>query len=352
MKGRTRPRSTIKAATQPARSLASVAPNLPPALIRFVDKALASEKRDRWPDAATMRSELEKACFAAFGEPPNPLLLGRYATPAPAIAAAVAGASTDLSAMGGGAAPVAPGPRSPPGAPSDRTLPISDPRSERELAAAAASLRMAGSTTTGGVDAPAYAVAGEQRGRSPLRWLLPAGVAVLLATGLGVAGYGSRLFKATAVPAATTSGAPSLAAASPSTSTTPGVPSGAPTAPIAPASTSVLVSIVAPPEAKVEVDGSLVEIHDGRIEIKGAVGTVHPVRVMAGGRESRAEVAITESGPVPTRIDARSELASARGAAGPRTAPPSQASPPGNLTGTSPRVGPAPAATRFSPAGL
>ena len=343
----------IKAATQPARSLASVAPHLPPALIKFVDKALASEKRHRWPDAATMRAELERICFAAFGESPNPVLLARYAAPTPAIALVAAGASTDLSAMGGGNAPVAPGGRaqpSPAAPPSDRTLPLTNPRSERDLIAAAASMRMAGSTTTGGLDAPSgRRVDGEPRPRPSFRWFLAAAAIVMVATAAGVAGYGSRVFKTTERSAPMVGAAPSFAPATQSPSKPIEVPSSNP---VAPTSSPALVSILAPPDAKVEVDGKPVEMRDGRIGIDGAVGSVHPIRLMASGREFKADVALTQAGPVPNRIDARTELSAARGAPVARTAPPPPASPqpiPGAVSSHAVQV---PATTRFSPAGL
>ena len=344
----------IKAATQPARSLASAAPHLPPGLIQFVDRALAFDKRNRWPDAAVMRTELERVCITAFGESPNPVLLGRYATPAPVVAAVAAGASTDLSSMAGRAPPAPGAPRAPfPAVPtSDRTLPIADPRSEREIVAAAASMRMAGSTTTGGLDAPSLrAVEGARRGRSPARWLVPVGIAALLATGAGIAASGAGLFKGGARSAASTAAAMNSAeaspAATPSTSTIVDLPSGAP---VAPSGTSGVVGIAAPPDARIDLDGKPVEARDGGIEIGGAVGSVHAVRVTAGGRESKTDVTLTTSGPVPPRIDARGALAIARGGPSPRTAPPA-----GSQTGSSAassHVGSAPSGVRFNPAGL
>jgi serine/threonine protein kinase len=51
------------AVTQPARSLGSVAPELPKALIQIVDRALSFDPNERWPDADSMlgalRSEVE-----------------------------------------------------------------------------------------------------------------------------------------------------------------------------------------------------------------------------------------------------------------------------------------------------
>ncbi|HEY6459342.1 MAG TPA: protein kinase [Polyangiaceae bacterium] len=49
----------VYAATRPARSLASVAPGAPPALVAVVDRALALRKEDRWPSALAMAQALE-----------------------------------------------------------------------------------------------------------------------------------------------------------------------------------------------------------------------------------------------------------------------------------------------------
>jgi len=49
----------VCAATRPARSLASVAPGAPPSLVAVVDRALAFDKKDRWPSALAMAEALE-----------------------------------------------------------------------------------------------------------------------------------------------------------------------------------------------------------------------------------------------------------------------------------------------------
>jgi serine/threonine protein kinase/tetratricopeptide (TPR) repeat protein len=51
----------IHAATRPARSLASIAPEVPKAVVRVVDEALAFEPKDRWPSALAMRDALAQA---------------------------------------------------------------------------------------------------------------------------------------------------------------------------------------------------------------------------------------------------------------------------------------------------
>jgi serine/threonine protein kinase len=56
--GQTVNETLAMAVTQPARSLATLRPDLHPALIALVDRALAYDKEARWPDAATMQEAL------------------------------------------------------------------------------------------------------------------------------------------------------------------------------------------------------------------------------------------------------------------------------------------------------
>jgi hypothetical protein len=65
----------------------------------------------------------------------------------------------------------------------------------------------------------------------------------------------------------------------------------------------VKVSIVAPADAKVEVDGRLVDVKQGTIDVEGLVGSNHPLRVSAAGRDTREEIKITETGPMPARVE-------------------------------------------------
>jgi serine/threonine-protein kinase len=64
----------------------------------------------------------------------------------------------------------------------------------------------------------------------------------------------------------------------------------------------VQVTIAAPADAKVDVDGSAVAVRAGKVEIEGALGSVHRVRVSAGGRETTTEVILADSGPSPARV--------------------------------------------------
>lgn len=56
------------AVTQRARSLRELRPDLHPSLIELVDRALAYEKEERWPDAPTMQQALRRAYLAMQGE--------------------------------------------------------------------------------------------------------------------------------------------------------------------------------------------------------------------------------------------------------------------------------------------
>jgi serine/threonine protein kinase/tetratricopeptide (TPR) repeat protein len=61
----------VYSATRPSRSLAEVAPAVPAAIAAVVDRALAFDKKDRWPSAAAMRDALGGAYRAVFGAPPS-----------------------------------------------------------------------------------------------------------------------------------------------------------------------------------------------------------------------------------------------------------------------------------------
>jgi serine/threonine-protein kinase len=54
-------------ASQPARPLLSVLPQVPPSLARVIDRALLTRKSDRWPDARAMQAAVAMAYKDAFG---------------------------------------------------------------------------------------------------------------------------------------------------------------------------------------------------------------------------------------------------------------------------------------------
>ncbi len=67
--GRTANEVLIMAATQPAPPLASVLPEVSPAVARVVDKAVAFERDHRWRDAATMQEAVRSAYHDRHGTP-------------------------------------------------------------------------------------------------------------------------------------------------------------------------------------------------------------------------------------------------------------------------------------------
>jgi eukaryotic-like serine/threonine-protein kinase len=61
----------ILSATKPARSLASVLTDAPPAFVEVVDRALAFDKKERWSSATAMREALRNASTAVLGAVPT-----------------------------------------------------------------------------------------------------------------------------------------------------------------------------------------------------------------------------------------------------------------------------------------
>jgi serine/threonine-protein kinase len=59
--GTTLQEQLILAGSKPARSVAELSPQLPPQLIDLVDRALAFDKEERWPDARSMQQALRAA---------------------------------------------------------------------------------------------------------------------------------------------------------------------------------------------------------------------------------------------------------------------------------------------------
>ncbi len=99
----------VRSATERARPIASVQPDVPAAVARVVDRALAFDREDRWASAGEMREALAQACVEATGAPVAPLPVGAAGARGdddapgsgePGSAAAVASASTATSGRG------------------------------------------------------------------------------------------------------------------------------------------------------------------------------------------------------------------------------------------------------------
>jgi serine/threonine-protein kinase len=68
-RGNTANEELLSAMTRRAPSLADVVPGMPKSLVDFVDRAVAFEKTDRWPNARVMRTAL-RAVQSAMELPP------------------------------------------------------------------------------------------------------------------------------------------------------------------------------------------------------------------------------------------------------------------------------------------
>lgn len=66
--GQTAQHITMLAATQPARSLAVVAPDLPAEIVSLVDRALMFDRRDRWSSADAMRAAIGEVSLSLFAK--------------------------------------------------------------------------------------------------------------------------------------------------------------------------------------------------------------------------------------------------------------------------------------------
>jgi len=86
--GETASEIVIHTATKPARSLGTVAPDLPPRAVSVIDRALAFAKSDRWASAAAMRKAVTDTHAALFGRSIAPDALGVLLSPSALATAA------------------------------------------------------------------------------------------------------------------------------------------------------------------------------------------------------------------------------------------------------------------------
>jgi hypothetical protein len=172
-----------------------------------------------------------------------------------------------------------------------------------------------------------------QRSKAPLVAALAALVTV------GAVGGGAAFLRNRVAARSGVAVAPAEAPASIALSVAPPAPTPPATAPLR----SVHLG-VAPATARVEVDGREVVQSDGSVVIEGALGSTHHVRVWTGHRETSSEVAITEDGTIPPKIDLGSEATGA-----PRTARPSVPAGAGNRASTSPATTQSSAAAKPTP---
>jgi len=90
--------------------------------------------------------------------------------------------------------------------------------------------------------------------------------------------------------------------------------------------------VVVPADAKVEIDGQPAKSEKGIVQIKGTLGTVLSVKIIKGKQDYTTDVAITETGLLPPKVEILppgaprpSSSASAGSAPGPAPTPTSTA---------------------------
>ncbi|MEZ4294633.1 MAG: serine/threonine-protein kinase [Polyangiaceae bacterium] len=92
---------------------------------------------------------------------------------------------------------------------------------------------------------------------------------------------------------------PTTSAAAPAPSTS----SAAPTVAPVDVTPKRFKLVIEPKDAKVEIDGVEVKAVKGIVDIKGPLGALIPVKITKGRQEYQTDVAITESGPIPPKVE-------------------------------------------------
>jgi len=134
-------------------------------------------------------------------------------------------------------------------------------------------------------------------GSSAGRSLAMGVIAALVAGGAAVGAY--KVMGKSAAPVVTSAPVVAPPATTPTIALT-ATATAAP--PIAPAGKTVRVAIL-PLDATVEVDGVKATAKDGMIEIVGGLGTVHRVHIVKGDNQITEDVAVTQQGAVPARLE-------------------------------------------------
>jgi ABC-type branched-subunit amino acid transport system substrate-binding protein len=220
----------VRAATQPARLLAEVLPEIPDAVADVVDCALAFERDERFPDARAMRDAIAAAYFELYGEPlvettPRPPLASIPPAPTslpppgpstgnlglPALRPGADLAETVVAADIAGPTEIdtRPQPTPTPERPTTRPITADTPDASASASAPApapaAAAAAASASASASASAPAPAPAPRAIG-SRMHGLALAGGIVLLST-LALLGARARMDKPSPAPAASSSAA-------------------------------------------------------------------------------------------------------------------------------------------------
>jgi hypothetical protein len=67
--------------------------------------------------------------------------------------------------------------------------------------------------------------------------------------------------------------------------------------------TKAVALAIVPADATVDIDGVGVRVENGVVLLTGTIGSTHAVSVTAGGRHTTVQVAVTEGGSIPARVE-------------------------------------------------
>ena len=247
------------------RPVQDLAPWVSPELAAVVHRALSRDPDHRFGSAREMYS----AITAALGDPSITIREEMLVTVPDALRLVRAprfgplGSSTNPNQAGAGAS----------------SPPIS------AVSAPGAAVSSPGATVAGVASTHAPSAR-----RSPVLWAVP--VFTLVGIGAGVAIYSTQMRPRPdpgvgIVASAVASGTPTASSSS-----------------TAPAGKTVTVAVaVAPTSAVVTVDGAPATPRAGMVDVTGTIGSVHTVTLTEGAKVVRTDVAISESGPVPARVE-------------------------------------------------
>ncbi len=319
----TAPQLLVKLATEQARSLATVLPGAPPAVVSVVDRALALDKARRWPSAVEMRDALAWARHTSGSEAPTRAviagLVASYAPPPAAPAGGWSGAELPFQATpsgpqrypSGGVPPASASPMPTPGhVPGVRPTPTPGMTPARVAPAATPVVETGRPVSQSHPAVPA----GRSSGRAVV--MVAALVVAAAAGGLGVFFYGARR---NAVRSGASSGTGLAASVAPSASS---LPAETAAAAASPHTTAPSAAPISPAES---ADGGSTELGAPQVAGNASSGKhAEPPRapVSIAGRAAPAGRA---SPPPPAT---RAESAPAPPAIKPASAPPPTTAPP------------------------
>ena len=261
--------------SHPAEPLQTHAPWVPSEVAAVVHRALAREPARRFESAAAMRAAVERLL------PAGAAITDAMLVPLPLATREVVAQRFQVTPAG--AALI-----------SEYASTAPD---EAGAPPTSSSGRSPSATTHAGVESASdVALAAPRRARASA-WLAPVAALVVI-TGLGAA----AAVRTRRAPPPGPAGAASESVVV--QSTTPAATSAVVSAPAVDAGPrTVQLRVLAPADARVEVDGRPVAVVAGSVALRGELGSAHPVRITLGARELRAEVAIAEIGAVPDRLE-------------------------------------------------